>query len=247
MSKKWAQEFVYSYSGAYSFGYCHFTSANKQDCLADIYSEGYLPASNNADLKDAFYLCRSLRIDLKSFDLNSENRRVYKKFSDSFSHEIISLKAFEKDTQLVKLFVEYFKFKHGPDVMSAERLALILKHIAAKDVSVYRNPTGEPVACIINAGDATAQHFWFSAYDTQFDHQSLGMWLMIDAILKAKDAGYTHFYLGTGYGYGGRYKANFNNIEWWNGNAWQSDAKNKALKERIAADAGYQVQQKARG
>src|SRR5437870_4904348 len=79
-------------------------------------------------------------------------------------------------------------------------------------------------------------HYWYSFYDLALAKQSLGLWLMLDAVRDAQERGLTHYYLGTVYGEKALYKTNSEPLEWWDGKQWQSDV--ALLKERGRSDAG---------
>ncbi|MFZ2763471.1 MAG: arginine-tRNA-protein transferase, partial [Minisyncoccia bacterium] len=76
--KTWCSEFVHNYKDAYSFGYCLYAQPENGVTLAEVYAAGYCPYSNAANVQNVFYMCRSLRVVLKDFTLNSENRRVHR-------------------------------------------------------------------------------------------------------------------------------------------------------------------------
>ena len=62
--------------------------------------------------------------------------------------------------------------------------------------------------------------------------KSLGMWLMVDAARTAKKEGKEYLYLGTVYADKALYKTNFDNIEYWSGEAWIADKKKLRARSR---------------
>jgi hypothetical protein len=72
------------------------------------------------------------------------------------------------------------------------------------------------------------------------------MWLMVDSLLQAQQQGKTFVYVGTAYGEKAKYKVNFNQLEWWAGNTWRHDAKNRMVKELMAQDTGKSVEHASR-
>lgn len=244
--KYWRSEFVQNYKDAYSFGYCLYAQPEKPADLAEAYQNGYLPYSNAPDAQDVFYLCRSIRLDLKAFKPNSENRRVHAKFAGQLTATTITTKQLLADKDAMTLLQTYFDTVH-PGVMPSSRLTHLLGHIVMRDATLYRDATtGDLLAVILNAGNKEFEHYWFAAYDTAKHKQSLGAWLMLDSILRAQDSGKTHMYLGTAYGEKALYKTNFDNVEWWAGNSWRAEKNNATLKTLMKRDASFSSPQASR-
>ena len=251
--KVWNSEFVYNYKNAYSFGYCLYAQAEEEDHLEDLYARGYLPYSNASNVQNVFYMCRSLRVKLDGFCLSSENRRIYKQFDGKFIVERCSVSLLREDLDVQNLFLDYFKKIHGPSIMPKTRYLHILDHIAARDITLYYENTGKPVACVLHGGglrsgleESLLDHYWFSTYCVDLHKRNMGVWLMIDSVVRAQTEGREYMYLGTAYGNGGKYKTNFNNLEWWEGHGWCYDSKARRLRELIKDDSDKEVMHTSR-
>ncbi|MFZ2587722.1 MAG: hypothetical protein WAZ18_06375 [Alphaproteobacteria bacterium] len=238
--KTWRSEFVHNYKDAYSFGYCLYAQPEAGDTLADVYAQGYLPYSNAANVQHVFYMARSLRVRLEGFTLNSENRRVHRLFEGQFTASVHPVSVLAEPA-VRKLCLRYFKDVHGENVMPPARYDHIAHHTALRDITLYHDADGALVAVILNGGDTTVDAYWFAAYHHSYYQKNLGMWLMIDGVLRAQATGKTHIYLGTAYGEKAKYKVNFNQLEWWAGNSWRHDAKNRMVKELMAHDVESSV------
>jgi hypothetical protein len=71
---------------SYTFNYAVYAESEGDD-LPEIYNAGFLPYTDNTSIQhNRFYLCRSLRINLENFSLNSENRRVLRKLNERKIH-----------------------------------------------------------------------------------------------------------------------------------------------------------------
>ncbi len=232
------EEFCHSYK-TYSFGYKILLDLEQGDSLSEIYNLGFLPYSGSIGIKNRFYLARSARVPLATFSQSSENRRIWKKFENMFTVDTISAQALLADEEAIAFCLRYFEERHGKDVMSRERLIHILSADLNSAVAVYRNKNGEKIAYVIENSDNTMGHFWFSFYDLSYAFQSLGMWLMIQRNQSAKQLGKTHYYLGTVYGEKALYKTNFQNLEYWNGTTWVTDA--AKLKAAARSDSDREV------
>ena len=214
-------EFGYEYQ-AYRFGYCEYAELESHDRLTDFYEKGFLPYSADPELMGVFYMARSARIALPAFEFSSENRRIQKRFDDTFSFRIVSVAEAKKDPRIRALFLDYFKKRHGKRVMPAERFDAILEWPIPLRFFLYEKD-GELVAVALEVFGDTFGHFWFSAYNLSRVGQSLGMWLMLDGARHAKDDGRAYYYLGTVYGEKALYKTNLKPLEFWSGSSWSTD------------------------
>ena len=224
-------EFGHSYE-SYSFGYCNYAEVEKGDNLFEIYQKGFLPYSANFNIKNIFYMARSARINIKNFSLNSENRRIVKRFDGKFEKETIPLSKFNwKDEKFISFCAEYFAVRHGKKVMPKERLVFLLNSGLISHIVVYKD-NGVPEAYVFLVSDNQMSHFWFSFYDIELIKKSLGMYLMVDVARDAADAGKKYLYLGTVYAEKALYKTNFDGLEYWNGSEWVGDIKKLKFRSR---------------
>lgn len=230
--KVFSSELGHNYE-TYTFGYAQYAQLESGDKLTDIYAQGFLPYSGSPDARGIFYLARSARVVLGEFTLTSENRRIAKKFDGEFEKKRIPFKEFQPDEQFYIFCLQYFKGRHGEQVMPRERLELILNFGIISTIVTYSS--GEKtVAYVFEVAEGTMGHYWYSFYDLSLVQQSLGMWLMLDCVRDAKVRGLTHYYLGTVYGGKTLYKTNFEPLEWWDGAEWSGDV--KLLRERGRTD-----------
>lgn len=196
--------------------------------LAPLYDRGYLPYSGARYLQNIFYQGRSARILLPQFEPSSENRRIARKFDGTFTKERVAYWDFKQDEAFFAFCTAYFSQKHGARAMPRERLETILQSGLISEVLVYKKE-GSLVAYVLEVNERGMGHYWFSFYDMAYTRQSLGVWLMLDALRDAKAAGKTHYYLGTVYGEKALYKTNFSPLQWWGGESWSDDI--RLLKE----------------
>ncbi len=222
--KKFFSEFGHNYKD-YSFGYTNYCIYEDGDKLSEIYATGYLPYSGSPEARDVFYMARSARVPLADFSFTSENRRVAKKFDGKFKRLSIPIKEFNvNDKDFLSFCVGYFAKRHGPKVMPVERLSLILNSEIISDVVSYEEG-GKPMAYVLECSDSDIAHFWYSFYDLDLIHKSLGMWLMLDSARFAKERDAKYLYVGTVYGEKALYKTSFKDLEHWSGSNWVADLK----------------------
>lgn len=214
-------EFGHEYGqGVYRFGYCEYAYMEEGDRPADIYAQGWLPHTPDPAVRNRFYMARGARVALKDFTYTSENRRVAKRFEGMCTCG--RMPASGADDSIRALFLEYFAKRHGPNVMPLARLDAILGTPLPLEIVTYKKD-GVLTAAVLEIGDVTFGHFYYSAYDLSLIQQSLGMWLMLDCARQAKEAGRAHYYLGTVYGEKALYKANLQPLEFWDGSSWNTN------------------------
>lgn len=230
-------EFARDYS-SYSFGYTLHAEREEHEAASAVYNAGFLPASSDPKEHNRFYMARSIRVPLMQYSPTSENRRVLKKFDGLFETTILDRETLIQSKDFQTCFLSYFADRHGQSVMSKERLAGILKTaLPLRGVRYARE--GIPVAYVLEVADEGFAHYWFSCHEAEYAGTSLGMWLMLDGVRRAKDDGREYLYLGTAYGEKGRYKMNITPLEFWDGNEWNTDC--RELKRRISNDAASEV------
>ena len=215
------EEFGHEYGqGVYRFGYCEYAWLEDGDQPVDIYAKGFIPHTVDPSVRNRFYLARSSRIELERFSYTSENRRVAKRFENMFITQRLEPAAM--DESMRALFLSYFAERHGPRIMPEARLDAILATPLPLSLITYKKDS-RLIAAVLEIGDNSFGHFYYSAYDLSLVQQSLGMWLMLDGARRAKEASRTHYYLGTVYGEKALYKTNLGPLEFWDGSVWSTD------------------------
>lgn len=228
-------EFGHEYE-SYSFGYTVHGVREETDQLAQVYEQGFLPYSNIGADPNLFYMSRSVRVPVSAYAPSSENRRILKKFDDTFTCRYIEGEELRTSSSFRSLMLAYFAERHGAQVMPPERLEQILARDLPLRAAVYEKE-GSPIAYVLEITEPGFLHYWYSCYDLSYAHASLGMWLMLDAIRRAHAEQREHVYLGTAYGEKGRYKTNIPALEYWDGNAWIADS--RQLQTLMKQDTAY--------
>lgn len=226
--------------GNLTFGYANYGLLESGDKPLALYERGYLPYSGSPESKRLFYMARSGRLYLPEFELNSECRRVAKKFDGQFSRKLVPFGNFEVTDEFVEFWLEYFNRAHGPKVMPRERLMHILNFGIITHVGVYKNTGGKIAGYTLEIQDEVMTHDWYQSYAPELDKSSFGVWLLIDIAREAKARGAEYYYPGTVYAEN-IYKANFPALEYWSGEKWVKDTTNRALKARTSTDASRQT------
>ena len=130
---EFAQSYVHS-----SFGYTQYAFREEGDVLSDIYARGFLPESNLPNKKGLFYMARSARIKLDGWKLNSENRRIARRFDNKLKRETHPITLFDtKDKDFFSFCLKYFSERHGPSAMPKEKFVTILNANFISDIIFY--------------------------------------------------------------------------------------------------------------
>lgn len=232
--KFFSSEFAHNY-GTYSFGYCNYCEPEEGDVLSEIYDRGYLPYSGSEDIWNTFYMTRSARIVLPTWEPNSENRRVSRIHDDTFERIVHTKSDFTINDSFIEFCLSYFERFHGAHTMPKNRLEHILQEDALTHIVEYRK--GDELAgYVFLAADDEMSHVWFYFYAPEFAKSSFGMWFLLNEANIAQKENKKHFYIGTAYGDKSRYKTNFSNLEFWDGAEWLQDKDNREMKSRIKND-----------
>jgi leucyl-tRNA---protein transferase len=234
--KKVRSEF-YTNFDTYTFGYAEYAVLENLFDIAEIYNSGYLPYTGSPEILNHFYLCRSLRVNLSNWKLNSENKRILKKHDEVLSRKVYG--AFSEieeglRSQVFDMYVGYFAHMHGPNIMPRGRLSFVFASVFQNKNILYFDGEGKLVGGVIAVEDAVKSmaHIWYIGYTPEFQKSGFGIWMFLDIMQLLQSYDYKHLYLGTAYGNKAKYKLNFEALEYWDGNDWNTNiAQLKSLLE----------------
>ena len=219
-------EYLKDYS-SYTFSYVPYAVYQSRNQMTEIYDSGYLPYTGNVKLNHhLYYKARSVRINLKKFEMGSENRRVKRKF-DPYKVIVdwIPIEDFNtKDADFVAFCTEYSRRRFKGGEMESDRLKYILDspfltHIAQFEID------GKNAGYVFLSRNEKLVHYWYSFYELdEFQDLPLGKYLMMKILWQSKELGRTYCYLGTCYGPHSLYKVrDFKGVEFSDGSRWSND------------------------
>lgn len=191
------------------------------DLVSEKYSEGYVITRLG---KGVLQQTKSLRIDLENFKLTSENRRILRK-TEGVSCELRKLPLEDYSWEIHKLGKDFYSSKFGEGTMSASKIKELFNDEEKSNVNyVFEYTFEEKVIgyclCYVNKDII---HYSYPFYNLELDMNNLGLGMMIRGIEWAKDAGKKYIYLGSISTPESKYKLQFNNLEWWDGEKWDKD------------------------
>lgn len=221
---------------SYTFNYAIYAKSEGDD-FVKIYDHGFLPYTGNKDLSDQyFYLCRSLRIKLSSFSLNSENRRTLSKLDSSkINLEVLDIKIFANQKTSINFCLDYAKERFQSGFMDYDRLNYILNW--SEKLRVFKfSYQNELLGYVLGILGSQFFHYWYAFYNLNFNSTApVGKFMMTYMINYFKSMEMDYVYLGTCYHTKSLYKAkDFKGMEFFDGNEW--NPKLKELKLRCKAD-----------
>jgi leucyl-tRNA---protein transferase len=221
---------------SYTFNYATYCIKEEQSEIPEIYDQGFLPYSNNTELKyETYYLARSLRVDLDCFKESSENRRVAKKIVElDPKFEVIPIAKFDLQNESFLHFCLNYGKQRFSEGLNLNRLVYILNTKSISHIFEFKI-NKKKVGFVIAIIEKSTLHYWFAFFDLEYQNFSLGKYMMFSVIQWASENKFKHVYLGTCYGEKSLYKVrDFKGLAFFDGNQWNNDM--KLLKVKCKSD-----------
>ena len=155
-----------------------------------------------------WYNSRSARIDCNLFDKKPKPLKGY---------TVTYVETIEDMSDVGTVFGMFTARRKLDDIytieIDLERATWILVHNNAGDLVAFSKMTKYE-------GGLETQ---FTAWDYSEPKASISRHLVAYEVGLAKKMGYSHLYIGSGYGNIGIYKSQFKGFEWWDGESWSSN------------------------
>lgn len=207
--------------GHYIFPYAIWAFPEGEETPADLFNQGFLPSSRNLD---RFYLCRQVRVDLRTYRPSSENRRILRK-GQGITAKLVPRAEFDYTPQKREFYKTYTDIKFGKDVMTCERLDLLFSGKITSHLLVFTEPkSGAEVGVVTLYLEANKlAYYYYAFYDLNYYSRNLGMFMMTSAAAFFAESGFEFLYLGSCYIENALYKTQFAGAEFFNGVRWSSN------------------------
>ena len=179
--------------------------------IQKIYNQGYLLTRIK---KGCVIRTRSLRVDLKNFDLSSENRRILGKNSE-LSLQLHKLPFYNYSWEIHKLGKEFYTKKFGNNPMSASKIKSMFLNPEKENMNnvlVYSINNAVIGYCLVYL-DEKIMHYAYPFYNLNKFSSGIGM--MLKAIIYSKKNNLDYVYLGSVTTKAAKYKLQFKGLEWW--------------------------------
>lgn len=172
---------------------------------------------------------RSVRVNLNSFEMSSENRRILRK-TEEVTMEIQELPLSDYHWSIGKMAKDFYDTKFGEGTFSANKVKQLLTDTTTSNFNklfVFKKTmSNEQLSngyCIaLETNDMIHYSYPFYSLDDN-TNQNQGMGMMVRAIQYAKEQGKQYLYLGSAQRPGDIYKLQFKGLEWFDGKKWNSD------------------------
>lgn len=196
--------------------------------IESMYQQGYVFTRID---KGVMEQTRSLRIDLSTFELSSENKRILKKTED-LQLTIASIPYTHYTWEIHKMGKDFYEQKFGSKTFSAQKIKELLtdaKKSNFNQVFIYQLSNTVSLSQTSNTGYCIALetknilHYCYPFYNLEINYPNMGMGMMLKAIVWAKEQGKQYIYLGSAQRPSDTYKLQFAGLEWFDDTAWQTD------------------------
>jgi arginyl-tRNA--protein-N-Asp/Glu arginylyltransferase len=194
-----------------------FTDKN----IEDLYAQGFVFTRIG---KGEMNQTRSLRIDLSTFELSSENKRVLNK-TEEIKLTITPLPFTDYNWVIAKIGKDFYETKFGEKTFSANKIKELLTD---KDKSNFNTLLIYKIAdeiigyCITYVGK-NILHYSYPFYLLDTNNPNIGLGMMTKTIVWAKENHKKYIYLGSASRPTDTYKLQFNGLEWFDGENWSNN------------------------
>lgn len=185
--------------------------------------------------KGVMHQVRSVRVELQTFELSSENRRVLERSSGVFL-DFFRLDQFSYHWKIGKLAKDFYTAKFGPDVLSANKIRELFTDPDKSNMnSVLKYSHGKtPIGYCLSFETTNLIHYSYPFYQHPgFDPveykalmnidvpKVMGIAMMTKAVVWAKEQNKHFIYLGSVQDERSLYKFQFKGVEWFDGKIWK--------------------------
>ena len=188
-----------------------------------FYDKGYLFSRK---FKGSMYQSRLIRINLKNFSFNSENRRVLRKV-EGLTLESIQLPINKEsyDWNIHRIGKDFYTKKFGERTFTANTIKALITDSKRSNFNALLqfSLNGEKFGYAICYQNPSMMHYAYPFYEFEKFSNNIGMGMILKSIQFALDNHKQYFYLGTLTRPADIYKFQFNNSEWFDGKAWRHD------------------------
>ncbi len=207
--------------GHYIFPYAIWGFPEAGEKPADLFAQGFLPSSRDLD---RFYLCRQVRVNLKSFHSSSENRRILRK-GQGIDLKLFPRAEFDYTPERRKFFKTYADIKFGKDTMTYDRLDALFSSRITSHVIVFMDAKAgaEVGAATLYLERKALAYYYYAFYDLSYYSRNLGMFMMTSAVTLFAERGFDFIYLGSCYSQNALYKTQFPGAEFFTGVRWSDN------------------------
>ena len=145
---------------------------------------------------DACSACKSVRVVLNDFTPSTSFRRIMRKNAD-LTREVCPPRTGREQYDLLRRYLDARHENGGmADMTPGDYVAMVEETAVDTFVTEYRTADGVLLACLLGDRMQDGISLVYSFFDPRAEKRSLGSFMILDQIARAKEAGYAHIYLG---------------------------------------------------
>ena len=145
---------------------------------------------------DACSACKSVRVVLKDFTPSTSFRRLMRKNAD-LTKEMCPPRTGREQYNLLRRYLDARHENGGmADMTPGDYVAMVEETAVDTFVTEYRTADGVLLACLLGDRMQDGISLVYSFFDPRAEKRSLGSFMIVDQIARAKEAGHAHIYLG---------------------------------------------------
>lgn len=164
---------------------------------------------------------RSIRIDLKKFELSSENNRILNKTKE-IKFTAVPLPTNHYTWEIGKIGKDFYETKFGIGTFSANKIKELCTTSHNFNTLFVYSDNSTIGYCIARKTNEII-HYSYPFYDLNYKNKNIGMGMMVRAVALAKEEKKKYIYLGSFQRPTDTYKLQFKGLEWFDGKNWQTN------------------------
>lgn len=205
----------------YIFPYAVWAFPEAGELPHQFFESGFLPSAKDLT---RYYLCRSVRVNLKQFSLSSENRRILRK-CQGISFKLLPRDQFVVSEGWKNFCLTYADIKFGKNVMSEARLTNLIDAKITSHLLIFRDDARDADVGLVTLflQKPVLAQYYYAFYDLNYYRRNLGMFMMTLAVEFFAKEKWRCLYLGSCYSQNAFYKTQFSGAEFFNGACWSQN------------------------
>ena len=145
---------------------------------------------------DACSACKSVRIVLNDFTPSTSFRRLMRRNAD-LTGEVCPPRTGREQYDLLRRYLDARHENGGmADMTPGDYVAMVEETAVDTFVSEYRTADGVLLACLLGDRMQDGNSLVYSFFDPRAEKRSLGSFMILDQVARAKESGHAHIYLG---------------------------------------------------
>lgn len=189
-------------------------SSNSPEIVDEMYDKGFVFIRLDTGV---MHQTRSIRINLKTFELSSENRRILRK-GESISLITHHIPYAQYDWKIGKMAKDFYDKKAG-GAFSANKIREIITTEHNFTNLLDFNSQGYAICY----SSPSILHYSYPFYNLETAPKDMGLIMMTKTLVYAQEHGLKYVYLGSLQRKSDVYKLQFSGIEWFDGEKWNID------------------------